>query len=285
MEIPAKYITDYIDFLHQYGLTVTLHGTICNCNELIMYIIHQNPYCHYIKSLHNVNICSLRQGKVYDKCAKGDFFGVCFAGVSEYVYPVLHEGSVVGFISVSGYLTESPEAEEKLRHFSEKFNANYDTLQTLRHQYLKTNIPKKETVDTLIHPLISMLELFYAQSNLSRLIRNQLYVEMLYYISENYHQQITMQTLSRHLNFSVSTLSHIFKKNCSKSLPEYVEILRLKEAKQLLRESNTAITEISNMLGFCSSNYFSTVFKKHFDITPRQYRLKFTSLSEEEDVD
>lgn len=284
MEITAKYITDYIDFLHQYGLTVTLHGTICNCDELIIYVLHQNPYCHYIKNLHNVNICSLRQSKVYDKCKNGEFFGVCFAGVSEYVYPVRHEGSVIGFISVSDYLTESPEVEGKLRHFSEKFNVNYDTINTLRYKHLKTNIPEKKTVDTLIHPLILMLELFYAQSDLSRLIRDQLYVDILYYISENYHHRITMQTLSRNLNFSVSTISHIFKKNCSKSLPEYVEILRMKEAKQLLHETSTPITEISNLLGFCSSNYFSTVFKKHFDMTPKQYRLKYTKLSEEEHV-
>ena len=284
MEILVNHIVDYINFLYKYGITVTLHGTISNCNELLPYVIHQNPYCHYIKSLHNINICSLRQNKVYEECKRGEFFGVCFAGVCEYIYPVWHKDSVIGFISVSGYLTDSPIVEQKLRHFSEKFNANYDALQSLRHQHLNVNIPKKKTIDTLIHPLVFMLETFYIQSNLSRVLRNPLYVKMIDYISENYHHQITMQTLSEHLNFSVSTLSHVFKKNCSKSLPEFIESLRLNEAKRLLRESSTAITEISSLLGFCSSNYFSTVFKKHFGITPRQYRLKHTNLAKEKPI-
>ena len=271
-----NYIIDYLNFLYKYGLTVTLHGSISICEELVPYFTHQNPYCHFIKSLQNVNICAFRQGKVYDRCRYGEFFGTCFAGVSEFVYPLSHKNNIVGFVSVGGYLSGTEESRKKVAHFSEKYHAELSTLEELQRQYLKKSIPDKKSIDALIHPLIFMLEAYYDDFDLKRVEYDTVNRLMLNYISENYHNHITMQTLAEHLNFSVSSLSHIFKKNCAKSLPEYILSLRLNEAKTLLKESNTSIIEISSFLGFSSSNYFSTVFKKHFGITPRQYRTKHT---------
>ena len=179
-------------------------------------------------------------------------------------------------MSVGGYLSGTEESRKKVAHFSEKYHAELSTLEELQRQYLKKSIPDKKSIDALIHPLIFMLEAYYDDFDLKRVEYDTVYRLMLNYISENYHNHITMQTLAEHLNFSVSSLSHIFKKNCAKSLPEYILSLRLNEAKTLLKESNTSIIEISSFLGFSSSNYFSTVFKKHFGITPRQYRTKHT---------
>ena len=109
-----NYIIDYLNFLYKYGLTVTLHGSISICEELVPYFTHQNPYCHFIKSLQNVNICAFRQGKVYDRCRYGEFFGTCFAGVSEFVYPLSHKNNIVGFVSVGGYLSGTEESRKKV---------------------------------------------------------------------------------------------------------------------------------------------------------------------------
>ena len=138
------YIIDYLNFLYKYGLTVTLHGSISICEELVPYFTHQNPYCHYIKSLQNVNICAFRQGKVYTKCSEGEFFGTCFAGVSEFVYPIFHKNNIVGFVSVGGYLSDTEEARQKVSHFSEKYHADAGTLGSCESSILKRAYPIKE---------------------------------------------------------------------------------------------------------------------------------------------
>ena len=56
------------------------------------------------------------------------------------------------------------------------------------------------------------------------------------------------------------------------SLSEYVEKLRVEDAKWLLKQSNLRIVEIAALLGFCNSGYFSSVFKKNTGLSPKQYQ-------------
>ncbi len=95
---------------------------------------------------------------------------------------------------------------------------------------------------------------------------------MLKYVTENCHQKVTMSDLSEHFNYSVSTLSHLFMKHSGKTLPEYIDHLRLEEGKWYLKNSRTKIVDIAHFLGYSSSNYFSSVFKQKTGMTPREYR-------------
>ena len=58
------------------------------------------------------------------------------------------------------------------------------------------------------------------------------------------------------------------------NLIEYVNQQKIEEAKRLLRESTLKLYEISDMLGFNNSFYFSRVFKKVTGMTPKDYRNK-----------
>ena len=50
--------------------------------------------------------------------------------------------------------------------------------------------------------------------------------------------------------------------------------IRLKRAAQLLRESDLTISEISIMTGFANPKYFSICFKRHFELTPSEFKKK-----------
>ena len=52
---------------------------------------------------------------------------------------------------------------------------------------------------------------------------------------------------------------------------EYVNILKIAEAKKLIREKNNNFMQISNMLNFNNPHYFSKVFKKITGLSPREY--------------
>ena len=47
---------------------------------------------------------------------------------------------------------------------------------------------------------------------------------------------------------------------------------RLDLACQLLRYSDSSVTEIAEQIGFHSEKYFSVCFRRHFDMTPSKYR-------------
>lgn len=67
-------------------------------------------------------------------------------------------------------------------------------------------------------------------------------------------------------------LSKQFHKDCGTSIPEYINRLRMAEAGRLLAATNTRISSIASYVGFSNLSYFSSLFKKHFEMTPEQYR-------------
>lgn len=52
---------------------------------------------------------------------------------------------------------------------------------------------------------------------------------------------------------------------------DYIRLIRLKRAVQLLKEDTHSITEIAEMTGFSDAKYFREVFKKHYNVSPSQY--------------
>ena len=58
------------------------------------------------------------------------------------------------------------------------------------------------------------------------------------------------------------------------SIKEFIMDIRLKRAAQLLRESDLTISEISIMTGFANPKYFSICFKRHFELTPSEFKKK-----------
>ena len=49
---------------------------------------------------------------------------------------------------------------------------------------------------------------------------------------------------------------------------DYIRLIRLKRAVQLLKEDTHTITEIAEMTGFSDAKYFREVFKKHYNVSP-----------------
>ncbi len=230
-----------MDYLRKNGITVALHGNYINNSVFLQYNYHQNPYCHYVKSVYGKwNECICRQEKVIAARKNGTFFGCCYAGVGEFVYPVFHNSEPQCFISVSGYTADC--TIEKATHFAQKNGLDKKEIRALAYKYLNPDVPKREAVDAIIEPLVFMLESYFTREREKDKDETLLYHQMLRYITENCHNRLTMQDLSRHFHYSVSTLSHLFLKNSGKSLPAYMDDLRLSEAQWYLSNSNTAIT-------------------------------------------
>ncbi len=271
MLISSKNITSYMDYLKSQGFIITLHGWMINESVFLKYNYHQNPYCHYIKTVYcKWNECVSRQNNVIAKAKDGPFFGCCYAGVAEYIYPIKSDDKVTGFISVSGYINN--ESASKAKHFALKNDISVDDIQDLMERHLSAELPSKKYVDSVIMPLVFMLEYYYENSYEDSGNESKLYHKMVRYITENCHTRITMEELSQKFNYSVSTLSHLFMKRTNMSLPEYINSVRLNEAKWYLENSNSSVSEIALFLGYSSSNYFSSVFKDKCGITPKKYR-------------
>ncbi len=76
------------------------------------------------------------------------------------------------------------------------------------------------------------------------------------------------------LNMSRTSFYNKIKALTDQAPADYIRLIRLKHAAQLLKEQKFTVTEISEMTGFSDAKYFREVFKKHFNMSPSQYAKK-----------
>ncbi len=91
-------------------------------------------------------------------------------------------------------------------------------------------------------------------------------------IRDNLNANINVEHLASRLDVDYSIFRKAFKKYTGLSPIQYHTSLRLKEAKDLLTNTDLSIKEISNYLGFCSLYYFSKLFKAKVKKSPSEFR-------------
>lgn len=96
--------------------------------------------------------------------------------------------------------------------------------------------------------------------------------QCLQYITTHINQPIGVSDVVAHSSHSRSSLLRHFKEETGMSVNDYITLRRMKEAASLLRYTDKSLGEISSYLCFSSQSYFQNVFKKHYGITPLQYR-------------
>jgi AraC-like DNA-binding protein len=92
------------------------------------------------------------------------------------------------------------------------------------------------------------------------------------YISKNFLTLINSQDVAEHCHISESHLKHLFSVAVGHGIAEEIRDLRLNYAKELLCTTEYSVKYISFATCFGSSDYFSTVFKKKFKMSPLEYR-------------
>jgi two-component system response regulator YesN len=100
----------------------------------------------------------------------------------------------------------------------------------------------------------------------------QIISEMKEYIAANYQDGITLSEMARKFNLSSGHLSNLFHEETGESFSDYLNMIRLNKAKELLKTTDDKIYQIADQLGFNDAYYFSSWFKKLVGASPTTYR-------------
>lgn len=93
------------------------------------------------------------------------------------------------------------------------------------------------------------------------------------YIEKNYSdEELSLNLLASHVNFSPNHLSTIFSQQTGNTFSRYLTDYRMNKAKELLRCTGKKASVISTEIGYKDPHYFSYLFKKTQGMTPTQYR-------------
>jgi two-component system response regulator YesN len=115
-------------------------------------------------------------------------------------------------------------------------------------------------------------ELLRVNEELQDTPRNQVLQKAVRYIQDHYAEPLTVQMIADHVYVTPEWLSTLFKKNYESTVLDYITRLRMEKAKTLLRDVSLKIYQISGMVGYRDTVYFSRLFKKHTGCTPKEYR-------------
>lgn len=177
---------------------------------------------------------------------------------------------------------------------------NHDTSTELYHQLMSLSSRQIELGSPQLRELVQIFNLFAEQTPLSTMRATQYLAGFLLGMSEltpifgNEAQQIegpirhSLDYLSNHITenirldsmaaaagYSLSRFKTKFKETVGITPAEYVTMQKIELAKRRLIESNESITELAYNLGYSSSNYFCSVFKKMMNCSPQNYRLRY----------
>ncbi|WP_199868547.1 helix-turn-helix domain-containing protein, partial [Virgibacillus senegalensis] len=92
------------------------------------------------------------------------------------------------------------------------------------------------------------------------------------YIKNYYTTDIKAQEVADVINISPNYFSSLFKQRTGRNFNEYVNVLRVEQAKTLLADTPFKVREVAEQVGYHEYKYFVEVFKKFVGMTPTEYR-------------
>lgn len=101
--------------------------------------------------------------------------------------------------------------------------------------------------------------------------------DLVNWIDENLHKQISIESLSDHCAMSPRNFSRAFKADVGRPPMTFVRERRLEKAKLLLEGHTTTISEVAIVCGFNSLDQFGKSFSAAFAVSPQTYRKQFCS--------
>ncbi len=162
---------------------------------------------------------------------------------------------------------------------------------------IKTKHPEKEleTVQAL-----DLVNLIYAQNYFDGMMgivcdftlglaesftsntANSTILKVIQYVRANFNTDLKLEMLGNLFNCNSAYLGKKFREYTGVPFNTYMDIIRIEEAKKLLLSSNLKIYEISKLVGYSNTDYFYLKFKKHTNMTPKEFKSAKTESQENE---
>ena len=92
------------------------------------------------------------------------------------------------------------------------------------------------------------------------------------FMMEHLCEPIKLEDIATEVSLSPSYFSALFKKESGETISDYLQRIRLEEAKKLLRATSLNLNEIAQRVGYTDAKHFSKMFRKQTGARPNEYR-------------
>jgi two-component system, response regulator YesN len=95
------------------------------------------------------------------------------------------------------------------------------------------------------------------------------------HVETHYREDVSLQVISEKFFIDKYQLSRLFKKRFGVNYWPYVTKIRMEKAAELLRNTDQKMIQIAVKIGYSDESHFSSTFKKHFGVSPKEYKTNF----------
>ncbi len=121
--------------------------------------------------------------------------------------------------------------------------------------------------DTVVEQMLGL-----EKNNSGHDLKSAAVTQAINYVQKYYAKDITLVYISNFVSMNDSYFSSLFKKTTGIGFVNYLQDVRIQNAKRFLRDPGIKIYEVAEMVGFRDEKYFYKIFKKVTGITPSDYK-------------
>ena len=307
-DLLIKISNNSLDFLEDYVLSIEKEFSVnINIHDVVgvsslspslekvfsTHQYHNNCFCNNVKKNQRcLELCVLNKSKLCSKCKSlsTPFYNSCYMGIEELIYPVMCDKKLIAIICIGQFFSNLDSSKKLIQKNSSLYNLEKEETENNFVSTTKSLDFNVEALDCYISILIQHLCLTFKLSlenktniksntnsseDILYLHKNNFIINTTtYFIRENYEQPLTLKLLASNSYCNPTYLSHIFKEKMNTSITEYINNVRIQNAKELIDLTFKSITEISMKVGFNDLGYFGRVFKNIIGLSPKEYREK-----------
>ncbi|MCL2053604.1 MAG: response regulator [Oscillospiraceae bacterium] len=129
------------------------------------------------------------------------------------------------------------------------------------------------SMDSLYKIISTLKELFTEISNTHFGNTSKSAIErVVQYINANYSQELKLEMLANIFGYNSAYLGKVFNQYTGENFNNYIDRIRITEAKRLLSLEEYRVYEVAERVGYTNINYFHNKFKKHVGVSPLNFK-------------
>lgn len=142
----------------------------------------------------------------------------------------------------------------------------------LLHKALDRRVNNRPEPEKYARVLVDPTGVVQRQSTDFKALQDPYVIQAMHFVRQHACRGIKVEQVVDYVGISRSNLEQRFVQECGHSVHNEIHNAKLERACTLLKDSNEAINLVAEKCGYPSLQYMYSVFKKHFDMTPKQYR-------------
>lgn len=142
---------------------------------------------------------------------------------------------------------------------------------------LIADIGEKQSLDDVINTITDIF-IDISNENFGKTTKSTM-ERVVQYIQANYNQELRLDMLAEIFGYNSAYLGKIFHQYTGENFNNYLDNIRITEAKRLLAMDEYKVYEVAEMVGFANINYFHNKFKKNVGISPLSFKKNASKLN------